>query len=141
MDSENPLLVRVNKWEQRSIDRIRAVANEARTDLKESLGQIKKQIKTSLSEIADEFKSSRENEDYTEIDLKCWMDQLESLKKRLLNPPEIELHSDAQTETNASTIRLIRFSIPRIVSKLMQILPLKPTLCKAFFRNLSLLFL
>jgi gas vesicle protein len=140
MDSENPLLVRVNKWEQRSIDRIRAVANEARTDLKQSLGQIRKQIKTSLSQVADQLKSSRENEDYTEIDLKCWMDQLESLKKRLLNPSEIELCGDAQSETNASNIRFIELKAPRMLSKLMQILPIALHHEKAFFKKLSLLF-
>jgi predicted nucleic acid-binding Zn-ribbon protein len=117
MGSEHPLLVRNNEWEQQSIDRIRAVTNEARTKLKQSLDQVKQEIKTSLSQVADQFKSSRENEDYTEIDLKCWMDQLESLKQRLLNPPEIELHGDTQAETNASTIKLIELKFYQGPSK------------------------
>jgi predicted nucleic acid-binding Zn-ribbon protein len=124
MGSEHPLLVRINEWEQRSIDRIRAVTNEARTKLKQSLDQVKQEIKTSLSQVADQLKSSRENEDYTEIDLKIWMNKLESLKQHLLNPPEIELHGDTQAETNASTIKLIGVKAPRIVSRLMRITPL-----------------
>jgi hypothetical protein len=140
VDSKNPLLVRICKWEQRSIDRIRAVADEARTGLKQALDQFKKEIKTSLSQVADPLKSSRENEDYIEIDLKCWMDQLENLKKRPPNPPEIELCGDAQTETNASNIRFIELKGPRILSKLMQILPITLHHEKAFFNKPSLLF-
>jgi predicted nucleic acid-binding Zn-ribbon protein len=116
-DSANPLLVRINKWEQQSIHRIHIVANEVRTKLKQSLDQIKQEIKTSLSQVADQLKSSRENEDYTEIDLKIWMNKLESLKKRLLNPPKIELHGDTQAETNASTIKLIELKLYQGPSK------------------------
>jgi hypothetical protein len=64
IDSEHPVLVRINKWEQQSIDRICAVANEARTDLKLALDQFKPDIKTSLNQVADQLKPSRENEDY-----------------------------------------------------------------------------
>jgi hypothetical protein len=124
VDSEHPLLARINKWEQQSINRIHTVAHDVRTYLKQSIDQAKKEIKTSSSQVTDQLKSSRENEDYTEIDLKCWMDQLESLKQRLLNPPEIALYGDTHDDTDASTIRLIGLKAPRIVSKLMQISPL-----------------
>jgi hypothetical protein len=123
IDSENPLLVRINKWEQQSIDRIRAVANEARTDLKQALDQFKKEIKTSLSQVVDQLIPSRESEDYTEIELKRWMYQLESLKQRLLNPTQVELYGDTHDDTDALMITLIRLNIHRIVSKLMRISP------------------
>jgi hypothetical protein len=124
MGSEHPLLVRINEWEQRSIDRIHIVANEARTKLKQSLDQVKQETKASLSQVADQLKSSRENEDYTEIDLKIWMNKLESLKKLPLNPTEIELCGDTHPQMNASTIKLIGVKAPRIVSKLMRTSPL-----------------
>jgi hypothetical protein len=76
MDSENPLLVRINKWEQQYIDIIHAVVNEARTDLKQALDQFKEVIKTSLRQVAEQLKSSRERKDYTEIKLKRCMEQL-----------------------------------------------------------------
>jgi hypothetical protein len=121
IDSVNPILVRINKWEQESIDRIRAVANEARTKLKQSLDKIKEETKATLSQVANELKSSPESEDYIEIDLKRWMDRLGSLKQRLLNTTEIELYGDTHDDTDASMIRLIRINIHRIVSKLMRI--------------------
>jgi hypothetical protein len=117
VNSENPLLMRINNWEQRSIDRIRAVANEARTKLKQSLDQVKKEIKTSLSQVANQLKSSRESEDYTEIELKRWMKQLQSLKKRLLNPPEIQLCGDTENVTNTSIIRFIQLKVKQAPSK------------------------
>jgi predicted nucleic acid-binding Zn-ribbon protein len=108
MNIEHPFLVRTNEWEERSIHRIRTAANEARTKLKQSLDQIKEETKALLSLVADELKSGRESEEYTEVELKRWMDELETLKQHLLNPPEIELHSDTQDDTDASMIRLIK---------------------------------
>jgi hypothetical protein len=107
VDSEHPLLVRINNWEQRSIDRIRVVANDVRTYLEQSINQIKKEIKTSLGLVTDQLKSSRESVDFTDVELKRWMDKLESLKQRLLYPSEIELCGDNQDDTNTSVIRLI----------------------------------
>jgi hypothetical protein len=75
MDREHPLLVRINNWEQRSIDRIRAVTNEARTKLKQSLDQLKQEIKTSMNQVADHLKTSRENQHYTEIGVAVIIDQ------------------------------------------------------------------
>jgi hypothetical protein len=124
MNIEQPFLVRINEWEERSIDRIRAVADEARTKLKQSLDQIKEETKASLIQLADQLKTNCTSEDYTEIELKCWMDQLESLEQRLLNSTEIELCGDTQAEMNASTIKLIGVKAPRIVSKLMRTSPL-----------------
>jgi hypothetical protein len=117
VDSENPLLLRINKWEQQSIDRIRAVANEARIKLKESLDQIKDEMKKSLSQVADELKTSHASEDYTEIELKRWMKQLESLKQRLLNPPDVQLCDDNENDTNASIIRFIELKVQQASSK------------------------
>jgi hypothetical protein len=119
--------VRISKWEQQSIDRIRSVAIEARTKLKKALNRVKKEIETSLSQVTDQLKSSCKNEDYTETDLKLWMDKLESLKQQLKNTTEIELCGDAQTETNALTISLLVLKIHRIASKLMRISPLTLT--------------
>jgi hypothetical protein len=107
MNIEQPFLVRINTWEERSIDRICAVANEARTDLKRALDRVKKENNTSISQVADQLKISCRSEDYTEIDLKSWMDQLESLKQRLLNQTQIELYGDTHDDTDASIIRLI----------------------------------
>jgi uncharacterized protein (UPF0210 family) len=63
MDSGHPLLVRINTCEQQSINRIHTVANDVRTYLKQSIDQVKKEIKTSLSPVADQLKPSRESED------------------------------------------------------------------------------
>jgi DNA anti-recombination protein RmuC len=123
MDSENPLLVRINKWEQQSINRIRAVANEARTKLKQSFDQIKEETKASLSQVTNELKLSRTSEDYTEIELKLWMDQLESLKQQLENSTQLDLYGDTDDYMNASVIPLIELKAHQASSKLMRISP------------------
>jgi hypothetical protein len=133
IDSEHPLLVRINKWEQQSIDRICAVANEARTDLKLTLDQLKPDIKTSLNQVTDQLKISCTSQDYTEIELKCCMDQLKSLKKRLLNPTEIELCGDTDDDKNASVIRLIELRCQQTVENSNPTSNPYPLPCKALF--------
>jgi hypothetical protein len=119
MDSEHPLLLRINHWEQQSVHRIHTAANEARSKLKQSLDRVKKEFKASLSHIADELKLGRTSEDYNKIELKRWMDQLESLKQQLKNPTEFELYGGTQADTNTSMIRLVRLKMHQIISKLM----------------------
>jgi hypothetical protein len=117
--SEHPLILRINEWEQRSISRIQEVAENVRTKLKQSLDEVKEIAKISLSQVADELEISRANTDYTEIELKSWMDQLESLKQQLKDLNKYELYGGIQDDTNASIIRLIKLKPHRTVSKLM----------------------
>jgi hypothetical protein len=63
------------------------------------------------------LKTSHESEDYTEIELKRWMKQLQSLKQRLLNPPEIQLCGDTENVTNTSIIRFIQLKVKQAPSK------------------------
>jgi hypothetical protein len=67
------------------------MTNEVRTKLKQSSGRIKEDIITSLGHIVSEIQLGYASEDYIEIKLERWTDQLESLKKCILNPPKIGL--------------------------------------------------
>jgi hypothetical protein len=119
MYSEHPLILRINEWEQRSISRIQEVAENVRTKLKQSLDEVKEVTKTSLSQVADELEISRVRADYTEIELKSWMNQLEGLKQQFKDPSKFELYGDIQDDTNASIIRLIKLKTHQTVGKLM----------------------
>ena len=93
-DDQHPSFIRINNWEQRSIERIRQVADEVRQNLEEHLNTNKMKLKRSLNEITVELRSSRENEDYTEIELQRWVNQLKELRQQLFHPSMIEITND-----------------------------------------------
>ena len=88
------LFIHINKWEQRSIERIQQVADEVRENVKEHLNTNKGKLERSLNEITTELRSSRDNEDYTEIELQRWLNQLKELRQQLFQPSTIELNHD-----------------------------------------------
>ena len=93
-DDQHPLFICINKWEQRSIERIRQVANEVRQNVEEHLNTNKMKLKRSLNEITVELRSSRENEDYTEIELQRWLNQLKEIRQQLFEPSTIKINHD-----------------------------------------------
>jgi uncharacterized UBP type Zn finger protein len=116
---EHPLLSRIDDWEQTSIQKIRKAAEEARLNLRKhldntNLDNIKNQLKTSLDQLTKDFQSSRETDDYTEIELKKWIEQLEELRRQLEKPSTIEMIDDDSTP---SMIRLIQFKEHHTTSK------------------------
>jgi hypothetical protein len=97
IDEENelyPLLNRINLWEKESITKIQQIAQQARDDLQQYLDHKKNQIKNAFNKLADEFQSSRESGDYTEIDFKLWMEHLTELRKTLEKPPIFDIIDD-----------------------------------------------
>jgi hypothetical protein len=91
---QHPLMIRVDRWEKKSIEKIRQVAKDVREQLQISLNRSKKNIEKSLSDIAEEIRENRSTEAFTEIDLSNWMKQLKKLTKQLENPPLIKIKHD-----------------------------------------------
>ena len=54
-----------------------------RQNVKEHRNTNKRKLQRSLNEITTELRSSRENEDYTEIELQRWVNQLKELRQQL----------------------------------------------------------
>ena len=105
---DHPLLTRVNQWEQQSIDRIKGAAEEVRTNLQQYLINTKGQIKTSLDQLTNDLQSSRNTDDYTEIELDKWIKQLQEFREALEKPTDLEIVGDE--EQTESIIRLIELT-------------------------------
>jgi hypothetical protein len=103
----HPLLARINQWEQESITKIQTAAKSARSDLQQLLNRAKNNLKTSVSEMTEKLQSSRDSDDYTELDIKKWTDQLQEFRKMLDTPTtvNIDYENDAR-----SVVRLIKVS-------------------------------
>ncbi|CAF2709655.1 unnamed protein product [Rotaria sp. Silwood2] len=100
----HPILSHIDDWEQSSIRKIHEAADKARIDLEAFMIEMKSELKQSLLEIKSELELSREADNYTEIELKNWTEQLEKLRRMFEKPPAIEIvHDHAQ-----SPIRIIQ---------------------------------
>lgn len=99
------LLSRINLWEQESIAKIQVEAKAARTDLEELLEKSKQALKKSVTKITNELQSCRESDDYTEIDIEKWTNELKTLRKRLDSSSTIRIE---ENKNPISMIRLIR---------------------------------
>lgn len=109
-DQPHPLLACIDRWELQSIERIKQVSNEVRSQLRESLAQTKKNIRESLHQIVANLEENRRAEAFTEIDLQGWGRQLEELKEELEKRANVELieGEDGVSSTHIPLIQLRR---------------------------------
>jgi hypothetical protein len=101
------LLRRIDQWEQESIKRIQATAEKARADLQKLLDQTKNELNISVDKFSEEIRTCRESDDYTEIDIQKWMEQLRELRQMIENPSVINIGYDNNV---TSAIPLIKVS-------------------------------
>jgi hypothetical protein len=102
---EHPLLRRIDAWERETINKIHQVANQARTELNQLTSETKQELRTIMNILTNELQSSRESEDYTELDLKRWINQLNELRQDLEQSMNMySIDNDGQR----SVIRLIK---------------------------------
>ncbi|CAF2848296.1 unnamed protein product [Rotaria sp. Silwood2] len=101
----HPLHLRINEWENASIKKIQEVAKKARSDLQRYLNETKTELRESLGKVKNELASSRELNDYTELELREWTDQLNKLRQLLEKPSTIDIVEDGQSQ---SLIRIVQ---------------------------------
>ncbi|CAF3567679.1 unnamed protein product [Rotaria sp. Silwood1] len=94
----HPLYSYINEWENASIKKIQEVAKKARAELEKYLNETKTELRESLGKIKNELASSRESNDYTEMELKEWTDELNKLRQLLEKPSAIDIVEDDQSQ-------------------------------------------
>ncbi|CAF1468943.1 unnamed protein product [Adineta ricciae] len=107
---EDRLLVNINDWEQKSIEKIQIAAEQARIDVKKYLDDKKQQMTVSLHQITKELQSGRQSDDYTEVELKKWLKQIKELQELLNKPSSIRMSDDHDSQ---SSIHLIRIALEK----------------------------
>jgi len=102
----HPLLIRIDEWEQESITKIQVAAEAARADLRQLLDQTTNKLKLSVDRITNEMQSCREMDDYTEIDLFKWIEELKELRKLSETQLIIEIVEDENISTSIHMIKV-----------------------------------
>ena len=107
-----PILTRIDAWEKESIERIRNAAKTARGDLQQWIDEIKRELEGPCQKLAEEMQKSRQVQDYTEIELKRWTQQLKEFHRELERQPMMEYFDDEERKNSQSSgiIRLIKFT-------------------------------
>jgi hypothetical protein len=83
------MLDRINAWEKKSIVKIQTAAEKARADLRQIHQQL--EISCNFRQISDELRSSRDLDNYSEVDLNRWMEKLQLLRNELEMPTRIKI--------------------------------------------------
>jgi len=105
LGEEHDLLSYVNGWEQKSVWKIQAAAEQARIDVRKYLNHNKQQLKTYLDQVINEAKPNHQSNNYTEIDLKKWIKQMQEIRELLEKPSSIRIIDRDDTQ---SIIHLIQ---------------------------------
>jgi hypothetical protein len=105
LGEEHDLLSYVNSWEQKSVWKIQAAAEQARIDVRKYLNHNKQQLKTYLDQVINEAKPNHQSNNYTEIDLKKWIKQMQEIRELLEKPSSIRIIDRDDTQ---SIIHLIQ---------------------------------
>ena len=102
------LLKQIDQWEEKTIEQIQAHARKVRLDLRQLLEQRKNQLQTSVNKLTEELRSCRESDDYTELEMKRWTKQIETLRQ--MNENSLRIHTEDENSPT-SVIPLIRVRI------------------------------
>lgn len=104
------MIQRVDRWESKSIKKIKQVAKTIRHELKELFDRSKKNIEDSLRRITKELQENRRTDAFTETDLANWTHQLQQLRNKLENPPMIKIQHDEE-EASSTHLPLIQLRV------------------------------
>jgi len=92
---QHPLLKKIDQWEKESIDKIHRAAEDVRNELLVSTAQHTTQVKQQLQQMSNDLRQGREENDFSEIDLRQWIEKLEELNNEVLNPNNITIREDS----------------------------------------------
>ena len=85
----HPLMLQVDQWEQNSIRIIQEAAEETRLVLATHTTGHTGQLEEKLSQLTDELRQSRQENDIIESDLQRWKEELEQLTEEFNKPMHI----------------------------------------------------
>jgi hypothetical protein len=92
---KHPLIQQIDEWERASINKIQQTAEEARQMLFQHTTEHIKQVEVKLNKLTDELREKREDNDFFEIDLYRWKEELTRLVEQLDKPSNIHLRHDS----------------------------------------------
>jgi chromosome segregation ATPase len=85
---QHPVAARIDQWEKMSIKMIKRAAKRAREELQQHLNQTTSELEKNLAQLAKEWQTNREKDEFSEMELKQWQKQLTDLRQQLGRRPK-----------------------------------------------------
>lgn len=105
---QHPFSMRIDQWEIEAIKKIKQAAKAAKSNLDKHLNEIRKPIEKDLNELGQKWQTTRDAEDFSEIELDAWSIELTSLRKRLEAPSTIKIQDENTGDYDNSILTMIR---------------------------------
>jgi len=101
IDPNKRLLIKqINEWEQESIEKIKQTAEEGRQLLLKHTNNHITHIEQKLNKLNNQFRLSRKEDNFIEIDLQEWKKELQQMTDQLNKPSHITIYQDSTTLIN-----------------------------------------
>jgi hypothetical protein len=101
----HPSFEQIDQWEKESIMKIQEIAEKARIDLRQILQTSNERLTKTCRDIAMNLRSAQEAENFSEVDLTRWTQQLNDLKSQIQSPSLIDIPKE-----NDSSIHFIKIN-------------------------------
>jgi chromosome segregation ATPase len=92
---KHPLIQQIDQWEYESINKIKQIAKETRTQILNYKNKYINRIELKLNNLTDRLRQSRKENDFVETNLNEWNKQLIELKEELSKPSNVTLEYDS----------------------------------------------
>jgi hypothetical protein len=97
------LMQQIDAWEQKSIKTIQQTAEEARQTLLKSTNESINQLEINLNKLTNQLRQSRNEDDFNEINLRQFQEELDKLTHELSRPSNISIREDSAILINKIT--------------------------------------
>jgi hypothetical protein len=107
----SPLLIEIEDWQTKTIEKVKRVAEQAKQQVVKLLNSKKTEIKSEFEKFSEKLIQLKENDDFLEYDLerlKQTVDQLNQKLKELSKQPEIDLCKEQSDQIEWDTLIYIR---------------------------------
>jgi hypothetical protein len=91
------LIQQIDQWEQNSIEIIQQTAEEARQVFNEHMNEYFHEMEIKLNKLTDQLRQTRQENDFNEIHLQQFQQELNRLTKELTESSNISIQEDSTT--------------------------------------------
>jgi hypothetical protein len=100
------LIQQINQWEIKSIKVIQQTAEEARKVTLNNSNEYQHQLEIKLNELTNQIRESRHENDFNEINLRQFQEELDRLTKELVKPTSISIREDPTSLINKVSVHM-----------------------------------
>jgi hypothetical protein len=97
---KNPLIQRINQWEQDSIKKIQQTAEKTRQIIIKHMIEHKNKIEIKLAKLIDHLQENRKENDFFETELNDWKEELIKLEEDFVKSSNISIEKDSTSLIN-----------------------------------------